>query len=100
MNPTQVTNAYAAMQGLGSGGQSSLPSAVDKGFSDILQTALDETAKIGDTADNKITEMASGKANVVDVVTAVAETEVAVQTLVTVRDKVIAAYKEVMNMPI
>ena len=44
--------------------------------------------------------MASGKANVIDVVTAVAETEVAVETMVAVRDRVISAYEEIMRMPI
>ena len=44
--------------------------------------------------------MASGKANVVDVVTAVAETEVAVEPLVSGRDRVIQAYEEIMRMPI
>jgi len=44
--------------------------------------------------------MASGKANVMDVVTAVAETDVKVSTLVSVRDKVIAAYEDIMKMPI
>ena len=36
----------------------------------------------------------------VDVVTAVAETEVAVETLVSVRDRVISAYEDIMRMPI
>jgi flagellar hook-basal body complex protein FliE len=44
--------------------------------------------------------MAAGKANIVDVVTAVAETEVAVNALVSVRDKVVQAYEEIMRMPI
>ena len=44
--------------------------------------------------------MAAGKANMVDVVTAVAETEVAIETLVSVRDKVIPAYEDIMKMPI
>ena len=44
--------------------------------------------------------MATGKANIVDVVTAVAETEVAIETLVAVRDQVIQAYEEIMRMPI
>ena len=44
--------------------------------------------------------MVAGKANIVDVVTAVAETEVAVEALVSVRDKVIQAYEEIMRMPI
>ena len=41
-----------------------------------------------------------GKANMIDVVTAVAESEIAVQALVSVRDKVIAAYEEILKMPI
>jgi flagellar hook-basal body complex protein FliE len=35
-----------------------------------------------------------------NVVTAVAETEVAVETMVAVRDRVISAYEEIMRMPI
>jgi len=34
------------------------------------------------------------------VVTAVTETEVAIEALVSVRDKVIQAYEEIMKMPI
>jgi flagellar hook-basal body complex protein FliE len=36
----------------------------------------------------------------VDVVTSVAETEVAINAVVAVRDRVIAAYEEIMRMPI
>jgi flagellar hook-basal body complex protein FliE len=41
-----------------------------------------------------------GKANMIDVATAVAESETAIQTMVAVRDKVIAAYEEILRMPI
>ena len=51
-------------------------------------------------SDAQAQAVATGKANMVDVVTAVAETETAVQTLVSVRDKVIAAYEEILKMPI
>ncbi|MDO8874556.1 MAG: flagellar hook-basal body complex protein FliE, partial [Pseudolabrys sp.] len=44
--------------------------------------------------------LVNGKSNMVDVVTAVAETEVAIDAVVAVRDKVIAAYEEIMRMPI
>ena len=44
--------------------------------------------------------VANGRANMVDVVTAVAETETTVQTLVSVRDKVISAYEDILKMPI
>jgi flagellar hook-basal body complex protein FliE len=44
--------------------------------------------------------VAAGKANMVDVVTAVSETEVAIDAVVAVRDKIIAAYQDIMKMPI
>ena len=44
--------------------------------------------------------VAAGKANVIDVVTAVAEAETAVSALVAVRDNVIQSYQEVMRMTI
>ena len=50
--------------------------------------------------DGQAQAMAAGKANVVDVVTAVAESEAAMETLVAVRDRVIAAYEDIMRMPI
>jgi flagellar hook-basal body complex protein FliE len=44
--------------------------------------------------------MVDGKANVVDVVTAISQTEIAIESMVTVRDRVISAYEEIMRMPI
>ena len=45
-------------------------------------------------------DMVNGKANVVDMVTALSETEIAIESMVTVRDRVISAYEEIMRMPI
>ena len=55
---------------------------------------------IGRRSDAQAQTVAMGKANMIDVVTAVAESETAIQTLVSVRDKVIAAYEEILRMPI
>ena len=54
----------------------------------------------GKKSDAQTVAMAAGKANVMDVVTAVAETDVAVSTLVSVRDRVIQSYEDIMKMPI
>ena len=54
----------------------------------------------GKKSDAQTMAMSSGKANVMDVVTAVAETDVAVSTLVSVRDRVIQSYEDIMKMPI
>jgi flagellar hook-basal body complex protein FliE len=55
---------------------------------------------VGRKSDSQAHAVATGKANMVDVVTAVAESETAIQALVSVRDKVIAAYEEILKMPI
>jgi flagellar hook-basal body complex protein FliE len=54
----------------------------------------------GKASDAQQRAMVAGKANIVDVVTAVSETEVAVEALVSVRDRMIQAYEEIMRMPI
>ena len=57
-------------------------------------------AEAGHRSDAQAQAVAAGKANMIDVVTAVAESESAIQALVSVRDKVIAAYEEILKMPI
>ena len=72
----------------------------DTSFSEVLKDAIGGVLDTGRKSDAQTVAMASGKANVMDVVTAVAETDVAVSTLVSVRDKVIAAYEDIMKMAI
>jgi flagellar hook-basal body complex protein FliE len=43
---------------------------------------------------------AAGKAELVDVVTAVANAETTLETVISLRDRVITAYQEIMRMPI
>ena len=69
-------------------------------FGAMVRDAAGSVVESGKRSDAQSKLLAAGKANLVDVATAVTETEVAVQTLVSVRDKVIAAYEEIMRMPI
>jgi flagellar hook-basal body complex protein FliE len=71
-------------------------------FGAVLKDALASVRQAGAKSDAQTQMMAAGtsKANIVDVVTAVAETETAINTLVSVRDKVVAAYEQIMQMPI
>jgi flagellar hook-basal body complex protein FliE len=69
-------------------------------FGAMLKDAMSAVNQSARASDTQAQALATGKANVVDVVTAVAESEVAVETLVAVRDRVIAAYEEIMRMPI
>lgn len=69
-------------------------------FANMLQSALTDTLATSRAGEAKAQALIAGKADLVDVVTAVAETEVAVESLVSIRDKVIQAYQEIMQMPI
>lgn len=96
-----AAGAYAAAQGVARpGGPRPVQATGASGFSGLLQQTLDGVAQSGEKADRAALSAAAGKANVVDVVTAVAESETALQTLVAVRDRVISAYEEIMRMPI
>jgi flagellar hook-basal body complex protein FliE len=99
-----AAGAYAATQGLAGLGGARKPAATGQGagidFSAFLQGAVDSVAQSGKKAEAQALSVATGKADIVDVVTAVAESEAAMETLVAVRDRVISAYEEIMRMPI
>ncbi len=71
-------------------------------FGTVLKEALGAVRETAAKSDAQSQAVATGgnKANIVDVVTAVAETETAINTLVSVRDKVVAAYQQIMQMQI
>jgi flagellar hook-basal body complex protein FliE len=71
-------------------------------FGAVLKDALGAVRETAAKSDAQSQALATGanKANIVDVVTAVAETETAINTLVSVRDKVVAAYQQIMQMQI
>jgi len=100
-SPTVAANAYANLakimdqSGVAKGGETGGPS-----FSALLKDAIGSVVDAGKKSDAQSVAMASGKANVMDVVTAVAETDVAVSTLVSVRDRVIQSYEDIMKMTI
>lgn len=72
----------------------------DASFASVLKQALGSVAEMGHKSDAQARAAVNGKANIVDVVTAVSETEVAIDAVVAVRDRVIAAYEDIMKMPI
>ncbi len=103
--PVAAANAYAALarmaeqtSSLGGGAAASKSSAPN--FSAVLKDVINAVSDAAQKSDTQARAVATGKSNMVDVVTAVAETETAVQTLVSVRDKVIAAYEDILKMPI
>src|SRR5690349_2442239 len=93
-----AAGAYAATQGLLDSGKKSPRLAGGAGdYASLIKSAVAGVAQTGKAAETQAAAAAAGKADVVDVVTAVAESEAALETLVAVRDKVIAAYEEIMR---
>jgi flagellar hook-basal body complex protein FliE len=101
-SPTVAANAYASLArimetgGAEKGGQT----GGGPSFGALLKDAVGSVLEAGKKSDTQTMAMTAGKANVMDVVTAVAETDVAVSTLVSVRDRVIQSYEDIMKMPI
>jgi flagellar hook-basal body complex protein FliE len=107
VSPISAANAYASLARITGARNPSAaaslggnPATPGQNFGALVERAVNTMIERGHEADGKAMQMVAGKSDLVDVVTAVAETEVAVETLVSVRDKVIAAYEEIFRMPI
>jgi flagellar hook-basal body complex protein FliE len=95
-----AANAYASAARMLSPAGAPSRSGEGAGFGDMLRNALQSASQTARATDQRTQAMAAGRADLIDVVTAVAETEVAVESLVAVRDKVVQAYEEIMRMQI
>jgi len=69
-------------------------------FASLLAESVQSVVDAGRASDRQAVDLVDGKANVVDVVTAISQTEIAIESMVTIRDRVISAYEEIMRMPI
>ena len=94
-------SAYNKMaEAAGKPGMEARVSPPGKTFADMLGDVAKD-AKTGGLAAEKLSVQAvAGTADINDVVTAVANAEVTLQTVVAVRDKVISAYQDILRMPI
>ena len=84
----------AADAGLSPGSATNQPD-----FAAMVKDAVQGVVETGKASEAKSAAFANGKGNVIDVVTAVSESEVAMETMVAMRDKVISAYEDIMKMP-
>ncbi|MBM3952694.1 MAG: flagellar hook-basal body complex protein FliE [Rhodospirillales bacterium] len=109
---TSAASAIAAYDSVAKGAPGSIGGSIGKGlgtgggagdggaFADLVKSAIQEAARIGKTAEQASIAAVNDRADIGKVVTAVAEAELTLQTVVTVRDRVIEAYREIMRMPI
>ena len=97
MTPAAAIKAYSTVSG-----NAFTPPAKGTeagGFADMLQSAMQEVASSGAQSDKVSLQAATRLPCPVDVVTSVSETELNIQTVVALRDKVIEAYQQIMQMP-
>jgi flagellar hook-basal body complex protein FliE len=103
MNMNDAISAYrTAQRGVATGGGMASREAETTGptFGSMVKEAVQgaiaaqkQSAQVSDAA-------VKGKADMTDVVLAVSNAETTLQSVIAVRDKVVAAYQEIMRMPI
>ncbi len=99
---SSYAGAIAAYQRAASGdaAPSSKAPAGGSAFADLVKTAAEgamATAQAGEAASIAALQ---GRADISEVVTAVAEAELTLQTVIAVRDKALDAYHDIIRMPI
>jgi len=103
VTPLAAANAYAAAQkamGVDPGLGQDAASPVGGGFGDMVKSALTDALKASKNAETQMANQVAGKAQLVDVVTAVSAAESSLETVMAIRDQVISAYQEILRMPI
>jgi flagellar hook-basal body complex protein FliE len=74
--------------------------AASGSFGDFLSNAVKDSIQTMKHGEQMASAQIAGKADIVDVVNAVNQAELTLDTVVAVRDKVVAAYQSILNMPI
>ena len=69
-------------------------------FGNIVKNIIEDTVELNKQAETMTLKGIQGKADIQDVVLAVANAETALETVVAVRDTAIKAYNTIMQMPI
>jgi len=101
VNMTGAVNAYNnAVRNAVNPGMESRTGPAGKSFGTLVSDVTDQLQKTGAEAEKQTVQAMTGKADLNQVVMAVASADIAVQTVVAVRDKVIQAYQEILRMPI
>lgn len=69
-------------------------------FGDMVNQAVGNAIDTGKASEALSAKALAGKADIREVVTAVTNAEVTMQTALAIRDRVVQAYKDIISMPI
>lgn len=93
VSPAAAASAYAKID-------AGAESEAGASFTSALQQAVGSAIQVGHTADTQSAQAITGKGNLTDVVAAISHADLALQTAVAIRDRVVSAYQEVMRMAV
>jgi flagellar hook-basal body complex protein FliE len=97
----QALRAYTqAAHQVGKGQGAFLGQEEGSSFADMLANAGQSALKDMRHAESLSAQAVQGKANISDVVTAVTNSEITLQAVVAMRDKMVSSLQEIMRMPI
>lgn len=100
IDPASAALAYARTAANAGGAGGAETHAAGGSFSDLLAGMVKNSVATAQAGEQQLAAGAMGQADLVNVVTAVAAAETTLEAVVAVRDKVIAAYQEIMRMPV
>ena len=111
MDPITASQAYQSLSNVGkqiSGGDTTdtagetggTGSAGGPTFADFLKDKARDSVDTLRQSESMSAKAVTGEADLTDVVQAVTSAELTLQTVVSVRDRMISAYQEIMRMPI
>lgn len=103
VNMTPALNAYNSQMKLAKSADEMLGNdnkANGASFMDLLTSQISDVVSTQNAAEKAQVDALSGTGDITDLVTAIANAELALNTIVTIRDKAISAYQDIIRMPI
>ena len=99
MDPQAAARAYGNMANM-QADSSSTAGQPKSSFADFLQDSTQQAIDTLKGGEKMAAKAITEEADIVDVVEAVNAAELTLQTVVSIRDRLVAAYQEIMRMPI
>jgi flagellar hook-basal body complex protein FliE len=93
VSPNAAAQAYAKVAS-----DNSVPGS--ESFGTALSNALGGAVQTGQQADAQAVQGLNGQGDLTQIVTSVTQAQLALQTTVALRDRMVQAYQSIMNMPI
>jgi len=97
-NPAAAANAYANISKVAETPGVGAEQGVS--FGDLIKNAATDAIHTMNEGEKASAQAITGKANLTDVVQAATAAELTMNTVVAFRDKMLAAYQDIMRMPI